>query len=154
MHYMLGIPLEQLEEPQIVRYQAGQEFSWHYDQVPPPQLSNGGQRILTLLAYLNTLPEQAGGETMFRDLKDVDGNVLSMRPVQGSVLLFFPADAQGQPNDRTLHKGQVVTQGYEKRIIQLWTHQRAFDAKLPANNKQMDAQRGMEAAARELGYIN
>jgi hypothetical protein len=29
-------------------------FSWHYDKVPPPQLSNGGQRLAMLLKSICT----------------------------------------------------------------------------------------------------
>ena len=154
MQYMLGLPLPQLEEPQIVRYAAGQEFSWHLDEVPAPQLSNGGQRLATLLVYLNTLPVAAGGGTVFRDLCDSAGKKpLCMRPVQGSALLFFPADAQGRPDDRTLHKGEVVADGFEKHIVQVWTHERAFVAVLPPDNVQEDASDGMTRVAQELGYI-
>ena len=102
----LGIPLEQMEEPQIVRYLQGQEFSWHHDEVPAIQLENGGQRIATLLVYLNTVKN--GGGTIFKHLKDANGEPLTVKPVQGSALLFFPAFANGQPDDRTLHKGQVA----------------------------------------------
>ena len=42
-------------------------FSWHYDAVPPTMLVNGGQRVCTLLVYLNDVPE--GGRTAFRDLR-------------------------------------------------------------------------------------
>lgn len=154
MHYCLGLPLEHMEEPQLVRYQAGQEFSWHYDQVPPPQLANGGQRLATLLVYLNSLPSGKGGGTVFRDLVDRNGDgPLGMTPQQGSALLFFPADGKGNPDDRTLHKGEVVADGYEKRIVQVWTHERAMQAILPPDNRQSDALVGMEQEARRLGYI-
>lgn len=148
-HYMLDIPLEQMEEPQIVRYRTGQEFSWHYDEVPSQHLSNGGQRIATLLVYLNTLNE--GGGTIFRDLKDRHGNMLTMKPVQGSALLFFPATASGRPDDRTLHKGEVAQD--EKRIIQMWTHERAYKPLLPPDNHQEDARASMDDVARQLGYL-
>jgi len=46
---VLNVSLETIEEPQLVRYRSGQEFTWHYDEVPAPQLSNGGQRLATLL---------------------------------------------------------------------------------------------------------
>jgi prolyl 4-hydroxylase len=97
-HGRLGIPLKQMEEPQIVRYRSGEEFSWHYDEVPPTQLNNGGQRVATLLVYLNTV--KRGGGTIFRDLKNANGEPLTVKPVQGSALLFFPAFANGRPDDR------------------------------------------------------
>ena len=151
MNHMLGIPLEQMEEPQIVRYQKGQEFSWHYDEVPAAHLSNGGQRVATLLVYLNTV--QSGGGTIFRDLKDRDGNPLTMKPVQGSALLFFPADANGKPDDRTLHKGEVVTLNDEKWIIQMWIHERQYRAAVPRGNSQQAALQAVNQASLDLGYF-
>jgi hypothetical protein len=47
--HVLGLELPNMEEPQVVRYQPGQEFSFHYDQVPAHQTDNGGQRLATLL---------------------------------------------------------------------------------------------------------
>jgi len=63
-----AVELNQMEEPQIVRYRTGEEFSWHYDEIPANQLENGGQRLATLLVYLNDLEEGRGGGTVFRDL--------------------------------------------------------------------------------------
>jgi prolyl 4-hydroxylase len=150
-NHMLGIPLEVMEEPQIVRYKTGQEFSWHLDEVPKAQLENGGQRLATLLIYLNTVQE--GGGTIFRDLKDRDGNPLTMRPVQGSALLFFPADANGKPDDRTLHKGEVVTLDDEKWIIQMWIHERQYQAAVPRGNSQEAALQAVNQASLDLGYL-
>ena len=147
----LGIPLSHMEEPQIVRYQTGQEFSWHYDEVPKPQLSNGGQRLATLLVYLNTV--QHGGGTIFRDLYDRHGQPLCMQPTQGSALLFFPAYADGTPDDRTLHKGEVVAMD-EKRIIQMWIHQRSYQAAVPPGNLQQAAVDLVNATSSSLGYIS
>jgi prolyl 4-hydroxylase len=151
MNHMLGIPLELMEEPQIVRYKTGQEFSWHYDEVPAAQLSNGGQRLATLLVYLNTV--QNGGGSIFRDLEDRDGNPLTMRPVQGSALLFFPADANGIPDDRTLHKGEVVILDDEKWIIQMWIHERQYSAAVPRGNSQQAALQAVNQASMNLGYL-
>eukprot|EP00816_Leptocylindrus_hargravesii_P009481 CAMPEP_0196822926 /NCGR_PEP_ID=MMETSP1362-20130617/85377_1 /TAXON_ID=163516 /ORGANISM="Leptocylindrus danicus, Strain CCMP1856" /LENGTH=153 /DNA_ID=CAMNT_0042202625 /DNA_START=219 /DNA_END=680 /DNA_ORIENTATION=+ len=99
-------------------------------------MDNGGQRIATLLVYLNSLTDQDGGATVFRDLKDSQGQQLKVRPKRGNALLFFPAtiiadsidgghddddDANGLqttrnvnnavPDDRTLHKGEQVKIG-------------------------------------------
>ena len=111
-----------IEEPQIVRYRIGEEFSWHYDEIPRQQIEqegSGGQRIGTLLVYLNTIEDTRGGGTVFRDLvrpgrsyknqinkmksdkvsvKEEDR--LTMRPKKGSALLFFPAKLDGTPDDR------------------------------------------------------
>ena len=147
-HYRLGIPLEQMEEPQIVRYRKGEEFSWHYDEVPSTELENGGQRIATLLVYLNTV--QRGGGTIFRDLKDANGDLLKVMPVQGSALLFFPAFADGRPDDRTLHKGQVAED--TKWITQMWIHERAYKPVVPEGNTQEAAQDALAKVSEKLGY--
>lgn len=150
-HHVLSIPLEHMEEPQIVRYQSGQQFSWHYDEIPPAQRPNGGQRLATLLVYLNTVPK--GGGTVFRDLKDADGNQpLCVQPEQGLAVLFFPAYSDGRPDDRTLHKGEKVLDT-EKRIIQMWIHERTYQAVLPSGNFQSRAQPIVEEVSRELGLI-
>jgi len=146
--HVLGIPLEQMEEPQIVKYETGQEFSWHYDEVPPNQLQNGGQRLATLLVCLNTVRQ--GGGTVFRDLEDREGNPLTMQPVQGSALLFFPAFGNGKPDDRTLHKGEIAQD--EKRIIQMWIHERSYTAVVPEGNSQQAALEAVEHVSRQLGY--
>jgi prolyl 4-hydroxylase len=154
--HVLGINIYHCEEPQIVRYQNGQEFSWHYDEVPQPQLDNGGQRLATLLVYLNTVEQRGGGGTIFRDLRDgksLSNRPLTMQPKMGSALLFFPAYANGRPDDRTLHKGEVVAKNHEKRIIQMWIHQTNYTAVLPPNNRQMNAMPVIDEVSQKLGYI-
>lgn len=147
-HYRLGIPLKQMEEPQIVRYLMGQEFSWHHDEVPSTQLENGGQRIATLLVYLNTV--NRGGGTIFKYLKDFNGKPLTVKPVKGSALLFFPAFADGLPDDRTLHKGQVA--GDTKWITQMWIHERAYSPVVPQGNTHIAAQDAIDQVSEKLGY--
>lgn len=130
-NHVLGIKIEQMEEPQIVRYRPGEEFSWHYDEIPVTELENGGQRVATLLAYLNNV--ERGGGTVFRHLKDSDGKQLTMKPRIGSALLFFPAFADGKADDRTLHKGEVVVDTI-KWITQVWIHQRSYRPVTPPGN--------------------
>ena len=31
---LTGLPSSHFEEPQIVRYEIGQQFSWHFDSIP------------------------------------------------------------------------------------------------------------------------
>ena len=146
-----NLPLEQMEEAQIVRYRIGEEFSWHYDEIPREQLRNGGQRIATLLVYLNTLSDTGGGGTIFRDLKGMNGiGELKMRPKKGSALLFFPAKIDGTPDDRTLHKGEVAAE--EKMISQIWIHKEKYHPIIPDGNSHeaaIDAVKDMEV---KLGY--
>jgi prolyl 4-hydroxylase len=148
---ILNIPIETMEEPQIVRYRKGQEFSWHYDEVPAPQLSNGGQRVATLLVYLNDISGGCGGGTTFRDLTNT-ATPLVMQPKSGSALLFFPAFRDGRPDDRTLHKSEVMTCDDEKWIVQMWVHEKDYQAILPAGNSNKAARAVMEEAQQELGF--
>lgn len=101
--------------------------------------------------YLNTVPTSGG--TQFRDLKGPDGNPLTVRPVQGSALLFFPADQSGVPDDRTLHCGEPLAEGEEKWIVQMWIHQHGYRASVPPHNRQEDALDSIEATARQLGLV-
>jgi prolyl 4-hydroxylase len=94
------MPIECFEEPQIVRYEFGQQFSWHYDAIPKSLQNSSGNRIATLLVYLNDV--KSGGATCFKDLN------IQVRPVKGKALLFFPSFKDGKPDDRTMHAGQVA----------------------------------------------
>jgi prolyl 4-hydroxylase len=143
-----NLSVKQMEEAQIVRYRPGEEFTWHYDEIPSAQLSNGGQRIATLLVYLNTI--QKGGGTIFRDLRDVTGSMLTMRPKRGSALLFFPAYIDGVPDDRTLHKGEMAVE--QKMIAQMWIHEREYTPIIPEGNNHEDALDAIKAKEIELGY--
>eukprot|EP00548_Thalassiothrix_antarctica_P006429 CAMPEP_0194149124 /NCGR_PEP_ID=MMETSP0152-20130528/36355_1 /TAXON_ID=1049557 /ORGANISM="Thalassiothrix antarctica, Strain L6-D1" /LENGTH=311 /DNA_ID=CAMNT_0038851099 /DNA_START=395 /DNA_END=1330 /DNA_ORIENTATION=+ len=149
--HVLGLQLHQTEEPQIVRYRTGEEFTWHYDEVPRTQLHNGGQRLATLLVYLNdSHTKKGGGGTMFRDLIGVDKSLV-MKPKEGSALLFFPAFKDGQPDDRTLHKGEIAIK--TKWICQIWIHQHLYQPSLPPGNSHDSAIPAIQTAKEELGYI-
>lgn len=102
-------PIECFEEPQIVKYEVGQQFSWHYDAIPASLNINGGQRIATLLVYLNDVA--LGGATCFKDLK------LAVNPQKGKALIFFPCFTNGTVDSRLLHAGQVA--GDTKWIAQM-----------------------------------
>jgi prolyl 4-hydroxylase len=146
--HCLGIPLRKIEEPQIVRYRPGEQFSWHYDEVPQSQLSNGGQRLATLLVYLNDV--EKGGGTVFRDLKDSDGNQLTVKPRMGSALLFFPAFSDGKVDERVLHKGETAQD--TKWICQMWIHQNSYTPVTPPGNSHLAVVSELEERAKQLGY--
>jgi len=113
---LTGMPINNFEEIQVVRYEMGQQFTWHYDAIPPSMLTDnsGKQRIATLLVYLNDV-SQGGGATCFKDLD------IQVQPKKGKALLFFPAFADGTPDDRTLHCGQITMD--TKWIAQVWIHE-------------------------------
>ena len=154
---LLNVDLSQMEEPQLVRYRTGEEFSWHYDEIPAAQLANGGQRLATLLVYLNDMDEGMGGGTIFRDLQVESkakhgrkAKTLSVRPQAGKALLFFPAYKDGRPDVRTLHKGEVASE--TKKIAQLWVHERDYKASVPDNNRQEDADQLVMRENERLGF--
>ena len=63
-------PFGHMELPQVARYTDSQRYVEHYDGVDPHTdagrafCANGGQRIATVLTYLNDVP--SGGRTAFR----------------------------------------------------------------------------------------
>ena len=124
-----GCAIETYEEPQIVRYETGQQFSYHLDAIPKSMLDGSGQRVATVICYLNDVA--LGGCTVFKDLK------LQVKPVKGKALVFFPAYHSGAPDDRTEHCGQVAFD--TKYIAQLWIHQRAYSPVVVQGNSQQEA---------------
>ena len=119
---LLGWPVENGEGLQVLRYRPGAEYKPHYDYFDPAQagtptiLKRGGQRVGTVVIYLNT-PE-SGGATTFPDVK------LEVAPVKGNGV-FFSYD-RPHPMTRTLHGGAPVLAG-EKWVTTKWLRERRFD---------------------------
>ncbi|HWP20840.1 MAG TPA: 2OG-Fe(II) oxygenase [Burkholderiaceae bacterium] len=115
-------PVDHGEGLQILRYRPGAEYKPHYDYFDPAQpgtptiLKRGGQRVATLVMYLNT-PRQ-GGATVFPDVK------LEVAPVKGNAV-FFSYD-RPHPATRTLHGGAAVLQG-EKWVATKWLREQRFE---------------------------
>ena len=105
----------------MLHYNSTQEFQKHHDYFDPAQagtpriLQRGGQRVGTLVMYLNT-PEGGGGTT-FPDVG------LEVAPVRGNAV-FFSYD-RAHPNTRTLHGGAPVVAG-EKWVATKWLRQGVF----------------------------
>jgi hypothetical protein len=120
--------IDRWEEPQTVRYQQSEKFTWHLDALAPSDglNDNGGQRVATLLVYLTDVGENNGGSTLFRDLGGgSEGEYLKVQPKKGSALVFFPAagGVKNTPFDiRTLHAGEALASDApnDKWIAQLW----------------------------------
>ena len=110
---------ETFERPTLTLYQKGQHFSTHQDASVDIAADGwadlGGQRLVTLITYLNTVSEQGGGATVFDHLG------ISVRPKQGRALLFFPAGVDGKLDKRMLHHGQEAVE--DKYIVQIWKRQ-------------------------------
>jgi prolyl 4-hydroxylase len=114
-------PLINGEGLQILHYLPGAEYKPHHDYFDPAQpgsvpiLKRGGQRVGTIVMYLNT-PE-GGGATTFPDVG------LEVAPVKGHAV-FFSYD-RAHPSTRTLHGGAPVLAG-EKWVATKWLREREF----------------------------
>lgn len=119
---LLGWPVENGEGLQILRYRPGAEYKPHFDYFDPGQpgtpsiLKRGGQRVATVVIYLNT-PER-GGATTFPDVN------LEVAPVKGNAV-FFSYD-RPHPMTRTLHGGAPVLDG-EKWVATKWLREGRFE---------------------------
>jgi prolyl 4-hydroxylase len=115
-------PLENGEGLQVLRYRPGAEYRPHYDYFDPAEsgtptiLKRGGQRVASIVCYLNT-PE-GGGATIFPDVG------LEVAPVRGNAV-FFSYD-RPHPSTRTLHGGAAVTAG-EKWVATKWLREGRFE---------------------------
>lgn len=118
---LLRWPLERGEGMQVLRYGPGAEYRPHHDYFDPAQpgtptvLARGGQRVGTLLMYLNT--PAAGGATTFPDV------ALDIAAVKGHAV-YFSYD-RPHPATRTLHGGAPVIAG-EKWVATKWLREAEF----------------------------
>ena len=119
---LMSWPVENGEGLQVLRYGPGAEYKPHYDYFDPDQagtptiLKRGGQRVASLVCYLNT--PALGGATVFPDVQ------LEVAPVKGNAV-FFSYD-RPHPVTRTLHGGAPVVEG-EKWVATKWLREARFD---------------------------
>jgi prolyl 4-hydroxylase len=116
---LLGVPVNHGEGLQILHYLPGQEYEPHYDWFDPEQpgyaavTAIGGQRIASVVMYLNT-PEQGGG-TAFPEIG------LTVTARRGSAVYF----AYEGGDRSSLHAGLPVLRG-EKWIATKWLRERPY----------------------------
>jgi prolyl 4-hydroxylase len=119
---LVNWPVENGEGLQVLRYRPGAEYKPHHDYFDPvhpgsrPALERGGQRVGTVVMYLNT-PE-GGGATTFPDVG------VEVEPIKGNAV-FFSYD-RAHPCTKTLHGGAPVVAG-EKWVATKWMRERRFD---------------------------
>jgi prolyl 4-hydroxylase len=120
---LMQLPIEHGEGLQVLRYPVGAQSTPHYDFLMPTSdanrasLARSGQRVSTLIVYLNAVGQ--GGETVFPE------SGLEVAPRRGSALYFEYCNADGQLDPQSLHAGAPVLAG-EKWIVTKWMRQRAF----------------------------
>jgi prolyl 4-hydroxylase len=118
---LLRWPVDHGEGLQILRYRPGAEYRPHHDYFDPVHpgtariLERGGQRVGTLVMYLNT-PERGGGTT-FPDVG------LEVAPIRGNAVFF--SYNRAHVSTKTLHGGAPVLAG-EKWVATKWLRQGVF----------------------------
>ena len=119
---LLDWPLENGEGLQILRYRPGAQYKPHYDYFDPDEpgtptiLKRGGQRVASIVCYLNT--PAGGGATVFPDAG------LEVAPIRGNAV-FFSYD-RPHPATRSLHGGAPVAAG-EKWVATKWMREGRFE---------------------------
>lgn len=116
---LTGIPKENSEFLQLLKYDVGEFYRSHNDYNPSHLKVQTGVRILTVFLYLNDV--EAGGETEFPNLG------LAVTPKKGKVVIW-PSVLNEDPNsqdDRTLHQALPVEEG-QKFGANVWIHQRSY----------------------------
>lgn len=114
-------PVENGEGLQVLRYRPGAEYKPHYDYFDPGQpgtptiLKRGGQRVGTVVMYLND--PKVGGGTTFPDVG------LEVAAAKGNAV-FFSYD-RAHPATKTLHGGAPVLDG-EKWVATKWMREGVF----------------------------
>lgn len=121
---IVGIPTSHAEDLQVVRYLPGQYYNEHHDACCTNDIrcsefiKKGGQRMLTVLIYLNS--DFEGGSTRFPNLNT------DFKPNVGSAIVFHPlANNTSKCHPLALHAGTPVTSG-EKWIANIWFRENIF----------------------------
>lgn len=142
---LFGLPVENIESLQVVKYAFGDQFKEHYDYFEKGSpstdeaLTRGGQRVATIFVYLNTLhgpflnimrdgrvtpgddPDVASGCTAFPKLG------FQVQPLVGKALLFQNVTEDGKEDPRMLHAGTAVGMYDIKYGLNIWVRQNAWN---------------------------
>jgi prolyl 4-hydroxylase len=119
---LVNWPVQNGEGLQVLHYKPGAQYQPHYDYFDPVEpgtptiLKRGGQRVATLVMYLNHV--EKGGATTFPDA------MLEVAPRKGSAV-FFSYD-RAHPSSKTLHGGAPVIAG-EKWVATKWLRESTFE---------------------------
>lgn len=117
---LTGLPLSNQEQPNVISYEPGQHFEAHYDFTAAnlmhlPEFVRSGQRVMTLVTYLND--DFAGAPTRFPKLE------LDLRGGVGDAVVFSNVQPDGTPDLNTLHAGMPPESG-RKWVLSQWIRER------------------------------
>ena len=122
-----GLPLENQEDWQVLRYKPGQQYKYHYDAASPfadgyegvikkNKQRGWGDRLYTFFIYLNNV--KSGGEAHFPILD------VKIKPMHGKAVLWNNLNKkQTSFHPMSIHGGLPVKEG-EKWAINLWIRER------------------------------
>ena len=119
-----GLPWFHAEDLYCVRYGEGEHYAYHSDYFLPERhpdfLEPEGNRMQTILVYLNDLPRSAGGATHFEKLD------LAVQPRRGLAVHWVNVDPDGTLHPEFRHCARPVApgSGAEKWVLNLWLRER------------------------------
>ena len=112
----VGLNTHYLEPMQVVVYEKGQKFNEHYDFFgeDSQDLHVRGNRNKTILVYLNDIPVEEGGATLFSKIG------LKIQPKAYSAV-YFENMNDGKVDYNTLHAGlELKSDSLKKYAINIW----------------------------------
>ncbi|KAJ9465438.1 Prolyl 4-hydroxylase 1 [Diplonema papillatum] len=131
---MTGLPPENVEATQILRYEAGQRYLAHPDYfqtIYTEHLARGGQRVATIIAWLSDT--ESGGNTSFPTSRDPNTKKpYTVAPKKGDGIVFWScgpemtADTYCKPDPFSQHFGEPPVGNATKWVSVFWVRQREF----------------------------
>ena len=111
---LTNISLDMLEPFQVVRYSKNQQYRPHHDYFQNIQPTDS-QRTVSIFVYLQSVPDDCGGGTIFPKLK------MRFKPDSGDALMWSNVkDDNNTPDESTLHGGEPVTCDEIKYGLNIW----------------------------------
>ena len=109
---LTGMPYTWVENVYATRYGEGGLYNEHLDFGDEYPVD----RYYTVLLYLNSLPDDQGGATVFPRLN------VAVRPRVGRAVSWTNKNPDGSGHMENSHAAYPVTNGGEKWVIQFWFH--------------------------------
>ncbi len=107
---LAGVPYTHIDAVYVTRYPEGGLYNEHLDFGDEYQVD----RLYTVLLYLNTVPEEQGGATVFPRLN------VAVQPRVGRAVTWTNKNPDGSGHYENSHTASPVTNGGEKWVIQFW----------------------------------
>ena len=114
-----GLPIENIEPLQLLKYNKNGKYKFHYDFFNPDKEGKyiNGQRKTTILVYLNE--PKNGGETYFPKLN------LKIKPKKYRAIMWNNCTKDGKTDKRTLHSGEPLKKGV-KYALNIWIRDKKY----------------------------